>query len=107
MALTFAKCKDCGRIEVKAPEVKVLVCAEVGDVAYSTICPVCSMIIRRDLTTYAMNILLRQGAVITRYCMPPELQEEHEGDPITWDDVLTFHNELATGVIEPALPPRC
>jgi len=43
-----------------------------------------------------VDVLLAAGVHSTEWHLPAELAERRDGDPITHDDVLDFHDLLAT-----------
>lgn len=96
MALIRATCTDCGDVELRSRDLKVRMCAETDSATYLFRCPVCRMIEVRNAEEHVVDVLLAAGVPCTEWHMPAELEERRDGEPITHDDVLDFHELLST-----------
>jgi hypothetical protein len=43
-----------------------------------------------------LDLLSASGIPLTTWSLPSELAEVHTGDPISYDDILAFHDLLST-----------
>ena len=58
-------------------------------------CPSCDRLNIRPLAQADISTLVEVGVSPSRGPAPFELLEEHEGPPITWDDLIDFHDAVA------------
>ena len=96
MALIRATCSDCGDVELRSRDLKVRTCRDDETSTYLFRCPVCRMIEVRPAESHVVDVLLAAGVPCTEWELPAELGETRAGDPISHDDVLDFHDLLAT-----------
>ena len=110
MALIRATCSDCGDVELRSRDLRVRQCHDDESATYLFRCPVCRMIEVRPAEQHVVEfgeqlgqrrdvvvaVLLAAGVHSTEWHMPAELTEPRGGSPITHDDVLDFHDLLAT-----------
>lgn len=90
-----ASCAACGDVELPARGVKVLVCTGTGATTYAFQCPRCRLIVSREAEPRAVELLRSAGVDFVRWDLPGELSEIKEGPPITHDELLSFHFEVA------------
>jgi predicted RNA-binding Zn-ribbon protein involved in translation (DUF1610 family) len=88
-------CADCGDVVIPAEECDLQVMHDRRhSVAYP--CPSCG---RRDVFTVSASlaeVLRAVGFIAHRASAPRELLEPRPlGPPFTWDDLLSFHEQLA------------
>lgn len=96
MALIRATCTDCGDVELRSRDLKVRMCTENDSATYLFRCPVCRMIEVRPAEAHVVDVLLAAGVPCTEWHLPAELEERHQGEAITHDDVLDFHELMST-----------
>ena len=96
MALIRATCSDCGDVELRSRDLRVRVCKDNQAATYLFRCPVCRMIEVRPAESHVVDVLLAAGVHCTEWSLPTELEEAHYGAAISHDDVLDFHDLLAT-----------
>lgn len=96
MALIRATCSDCGDVELRSRDLKVRVCRDNQSATYLFRCAVCRMIEVRPAEDHVVDVLLAAGVPCTEWNLPAELGEPHYGDSIDHDDVLDFHDLLAS-----------
>lgn len=96
MTTIRAVCPRCGEVTIAASEMEVVVCAQTREGTYAFSCPRCTLPVRREADRHVVQILVSGGVRMRMWDLPAELSEPKSGPPITWDDVLTFHNLLST-----------
>lgn len=94
MATIRASCPDCGDVEFTTRDVQVRVSAEDGSGTYSFRCPGCVVTVVKSAEPRTIDLLLASGVEQVTSVLPAELHEPREGDPITHDDLLDFHDLL-------------
>lgn len=100
MAFIRATCNDCGDVELRSPDLHVRVCAETHAATYHFRCPTCHMVEVRTAEPDVVDVLVSAGVHLTEWHLPAELVERPSGEPITHDDLLDFHEMLASGAWE-------
>ncbi|MBW3546709.1 MAG: hypothetical protein KY452_01030 [Actinobacteria bacterium] len=95
MAKVRASCPDCGNVELSTDDVQVRVCVDDGAGTYAFRCPACRVAAAKPADARVVHLLVSWGAPLTMWRMPAELTEPHHGPPLTHDDLLSFHGELA------------
>lgn len=96
MATIRASCSICGDVEITSSDVSVRVRRDNNVGSYAFACPSCDSIVVKDAEPRIIELLVASGVSMITWDLPAELYEEHEGDPITHDDLLDFH-ELLSG----------
>ena len=96
MAQIRATCSDCGDVELRSRDLRVRVCKDNQAATYLFRCPVCRMIEVRPAESHVVDVLLAAGVHCTEWSRPTELEEPHAGGANSQDDVLDFHDLLAT-----------
>lgn len=96
VALVRASCPSCGDVELPGSDLHARVCDTTGEGSYSFGCPGCSSVVVKPADRRLLDLLVASGIALTTWSLPGELAEEHLGDPITYDDILEFHDLLAT-----------
>jgi hypothetical protein len=96
MATIRASCDHCGDVELTTADVEVRVCVEDNQGSYSFECPECSSIVVKPAEPRTVDLLVASGVSCTTWSVPAELLEPRgEGDSISHDDLLDFHQLLA------------
>jgi predicted RNA-binding Zn-ribbon protein involved in translation (DUF1610 family) len=96
VALVRASCPQCGDVELPGTDLRARVCETTGEGSYSFPCPECETVIVKPADQRLLDLLVASGIELTRWSLPSELAEDHTGEPITYDDILAFHDLLAT-----------
>lgn len=94
MAVVRATCDECGDIQVTAEDVVVRVCLDDQRASYVFSCPICHVPVARPLGTRLVELLASSGSPVSLWHLPAELSEHHDGDALTYDDLLDFHERL-------------
>jgi len=95
VATVRANCPECGDVELTTRDLQVLTCSATQDSTYSFVCPGCCLVVNKPVDLQMVKLLLSAGVRQHEWDMPAELYEPHSGPPITYDDLLGFHYELA------------
>lgn len=95
MAKVRASCPDCGDVELSTDEVQVRVCVDDGAGSYAFRCPTCRVAAGKPAGARVVHLLVSWGSPLTMWRLPAELDEARHGPPLTHDDLLSFHRELA------------
>jgi hypothetical protein len=92
--LARVRCAWCGPEEL--PLERVLISARSGQEGlFEFRCPSCDRLNIRALEPSDLSTLAEVGVSPRRGPAPFELLEEHDGPPITWDDLIDFHDAVA------------
>ena len=89
-----ATCPTCGDVELTTKDVTVRVCAADNSGSYSFQCPSCRMMVAKDAEPRIVDLLVSSGVTMLVWQLPAELFEARGGEPLTWDDLLDFHDIL-------------
>lgn len=87
-------CPACGDLELRADQVQVLINPVDQRSSYAFRCTLCEIVITKPAEERVVRILVSSGVAVRPWRIPAEISESREGDPITWDDILEFHNQL-------------
>jgi hypothetical protein len=92
--LARVRCAWCGPEEL--PLERVLITARSPhEGLFEFRCPSCERLNIRALEPADISTLVEVGVSPRRGPAPFELLEEHRGPPITWDDLIDFHDAVA------------
>jgi hypothetical protein len=94
VAVVRATCDVCGDIQLTAPDVVVRVCLDDQRASYVYSCPLCRAPVARPLEHRLVELLASSGSPVSLWHLPDELSELHEGEALTHDDLLDFHQML-------------
>lgn len=94
MATIRASCPSCGDVELTTRDVRVLVCSTTNEGSYAFRCPACRFQVSKPAEGRIVDVLVSSGVKLSVWHLPAELEETHQGAPISYDDLLTFHYEL-------------
>ena len=94
MATIRASCSDCGDVELTTSDVTVRVCTHDNSGTYSFRCPDCEMTVVKPAEPRTVDLLVASGVKLQAWDLPAEMSEVHEGDPISHEDLLEFHQLL-------------
>jgi predicted RNA-binding Zn-ribbon protein involved in translation (DUF1610 family) len=98
-----ARCVWCGQIELASGGLEIHVGSETEGLAEFR-CPLCGRVNLLRLGPVDLATLMAAGVRQTRGLAPFELLEERSGPPITWDDIIDFHEAFARAEAVPELP---
>ena len=88
MPLIKASCPTCGDVELTLDQIRVLVCSSDGQASYNFRCPTCAVRVSKPAEKAVVDILVSAGVALSFWRMPSELEEEHAGDPISYDELM-------------------
>jgi hypothetical protein len=91
VATIRASCPTCGDVELTSGDVTVRVCAADNGGSYAFRCPGCELAVSKPADTKIVDLLVSSGVRLSVWHLPAELNECHEGAPISYDDLLEFH----------------
>ncbi len=94
VATIKASCPTCGDVELTTRDVQVLVCATNNEGSYAFRCPDCRVAVSKPAEARVVDVLVASGVRLSVWQLPAELDEVHTGEPISYDDLLSFHFEL-------------
>ena len=97
VATIRASCPTCGDIELTSGDVTVLVCATNNQGSYAFQCPACRLAVSKAADPRVVDLLVSTGVRLSVWQLPAELDEQHDGPPLTTDDLIDFHFALETG----------
>jgi predicted RNA-binding Zn-ribbon protein involved in translation (DUF1610 family) len=97
MAIVKASCPSCGDVEMTTADVAVQLCTTTDKGSYSFRCPACRMLVSKPAEPRVVKLLASSGVRMTVWQMPAELEEDHSGEPVSYDDLLEFHFQLQQG----------
>lgn len=99
MALIKVTCFSCGDVELSSDQVIISSCEATNESVYSFFCSTCGLLAVRHTPPNVVDILLAAGCPKRIWKMPDELLDPKRSDivpAITHDDVLDFHQALAS-----------
>jgi len=86
-----ANCPSCGDVRLRASDLTVRVCSDDEGGSYTFRCPTCAAAVAKEASRRIVDLLVSSGVRIEVWRRPAELNEAHEGPPISPDDLLDFH----------------
>lgn len=94
VATIRASCPTCGDVELTTGDVRVLLCSTTNEGSYAFRCPACRLAVSKPAEARVVDVLVSSGVRLSVWHMPAELGEAKTGEPINYDDLLAFHEEL-------------
>jgi hypothetical protein len=79
-----------------ADEVVLRICKDDGEVTYQFACPGCDQLVDHSAGPRVFGLLQEIGVRTVVWSWPAELRERPDGPPFTHDDLLDFHELLAS-----------
>jgi uncharacterized Zn finger protein len=90
MTVIKATCPSCGDVELTPQQVRLVTSNLPDGSYYSFTCEACGDLVRKPAGAEVVRLLRVGGVVAERVHVPAEALEEHDGPPLSWDDVLDF-----------------
>ncbi len=97
MAWIRANCSTCGDVELSIGEVQLMMCASTSEGSYVFRCPTCHLMVSKAAEENVVDVLVASGVRLSVWHLPAELDEQHYGSPIGYDELLEFHFQLRDG----------
>ncbi|MGH9154721.1 MAG: hypothetical protein ACRD1K_02450 [Acidimicrobiales bacterium] len=98
--LIRATCDTCGDVELRVSDVQVLLCATTNEGSYTFRCTSCRFAVAKPADARVVDVLIAAGVELVVWDMPAELDEIHDGPPISYDDLMEFHFVLESGTVD-------
>ena len=90
-----ATCQSCGEVELRPIDLRLRVCSTPEASVYHFTCPRCEKVIVKPASDGRIVTLLTSVGVPTiHWDLPAELDEAHDGPPLTIDDLIDLHFQL-------------
>ena len=89
-----ATCPGCGDVELGVADLIALVCSTTQAASYSFRCPRCRMLVAKETGKQVIDVLISSGVELRTWHMPAELDEPHNGPPLTSVDLSSLRSEL-------------
>ena len=71
-----------------------MMCASTSEGSYVFRCPACRLIVSKAAEENVVDVLVASGVRLAMWHLPAELEEQHFGPPIGYDELLEFHFAL-------------
>ena len=94
VAWVRTSCPTCGDVELGTDEVRVMTCSSTIEGSYVFKCPSCALAVSKPADADVVDVLVTAGVRLSVWKLPTELDEQHHGPPIGYDDLLEFHFQL-------------
>ncbi len=91
MTTIRAHCPSCGDVQLRASQLTVRVCSDDDTGSYCFRCPSCETAVAKAASARIVDLLVSSGVRMQVWRRPAELDEAHDGEPLTPDDLLDFH----------------
>src|SRR3954451_17315813 len=114
MTTIKASCPSCGDDELTSAQVRLVVCSIQDWSFYAFTCHTCHDEVRKPAASDVITLLQSGGVLAEVWAVPAEALEKHDGDAISYDDVLDFALRLqalddvtaALAPVRPGVPAR-
>lgn len=90
-----AKCAQCGPVELSAELVSLIRFTDLGTISYAFNCPHCHAQQIKPADEYIAGLLRTAGVIPIHWRTPAELDEKHDGLPVSYDDLLDLMLQLS------------
>ncbi len=94
MTTIKATCPGCGEVDLTSDDILLRIGAARAVNSYGFTCPTCGDYVEKPADERIVRLLLSGGVIPVPVHVPAEVLEPHAGPPITYDDVLDFHEML-------------
>ena len=95
MTTIKAACPGCGEIDLVADDILLRIGASKTANTYGFSCPDCGDFVEKRADERVIRLLLSGGVMPVPLHIPAEALELHTGPPLTFDDLIDFHHQLA------------
>jgi hypothetical protein len=89
------RCPDCSVVRVRANEVTLRNCVDDGRWDYRFRCPRCGRLTAGESTSWLAVEAFAAGSALEVWHLPDELDEPHDGPPLSLVDLVELHLALA------------
>jgi uncharacterized C2H2 Zn-finger protein len=94
-SIVQATCPRCGDVELTPRDLELRVCTLAAASTYIFNCPRCEQIVVKPASDGRVVTLLSSvGVPVVHWDLPAELDEAHDGPPLTKDDLIDLHFAL-------------
>lgn len=94
MTTIKATCPTCGEVDLTAEDVLLRIGGNKASNTYGFSCPTCTDFVEKPADERIVRLLLSGGVMPVLIHIPAEALEQHDGPPISHDDLLAFHEIL-------------
>lgn len=94
MTTIKATCPTCGEVDLTAEDVLLRIGGNKTSNTYGFSCPTCTDFVEKPADERIVRLLLSGGVMPVLIHIPAEALEQHDGPPISHDDLLAFHEIL-------------
>ena len=92
-----ATCPRCGDVELTPSDLELRICSSPAFSIYVFTCTHCDTVVAKPAADERIVALLSSvGVPMVRWDLPAELEEAHEGPPLTLDDLIDLRLALDT-----------
>ena len=92
-----ATCPTCGDVELKPADLELRICSTPAFSIYVFSCTTCDTLVAKPAADHRIVTLLSSvGVPMVRWDLPAELEETHEGPPLSLDDLIDLRLALET-----------
>jgi predicted RNA-binding Zn-ribbon protein involved in translation (DUF1610 family) len=95
MTTIKATCPGCGEVDLTAEDILLRIGGANLNNSYGFSCPDCGDYVEKPADDRIVRLLLSGGVMPMLVHVPAEALEIHEGPPLTYDDLLSFHETLS------------
>ena len=96
MTTIKATCPGCGEVDLTADDILLRIGASRTVNTYGFTCPACAEFVQKPADDRVVRLLLSGGVMPVPVHVPAEALEVHQGPPLTYDDLLDFHEVMLT-----------
>ena len=94
MAILKADCPACGTVLLALDDLRCAIQRERKEALCQFACPLCGLTVTQELLPQDVAMLRAMGARELTGSVPFELLEAHFGPPVSFDDLLDFHEAI-------------
>jgi predicted RNA-binding Zn-ribbon protein involved in translation (DUF1610 family) len=94
MTTIKATCPHCGEVSLTADDILLRIGSVAAQNSYAFDCPECGEFIEKPADERIVRLLLSGGVMPVLNHVPAEALEVHDGPPVSYDDLLAFHELL-------------
>ncbi len=92
MATIRDSCQACGEVEFTSDDIQVKIENNDGSGSYIFVCPECQKVVIKPASSKTIDLLMASG--VEQVDIPLEFLEPKSGLPVSYDDLIDFHNLL-------------